>query len=617
MPENFNGTSVERGYGTVMSLFEEKALSYGENIGLINERKNLNYQEVNEQSNRLAHYLIGKLSVSRGELVGVILERDMHLIPALYGILKSGAAYVPIDPTYPVERIATMLNEAGVNKVVSLTRLFGGLTGKEVIYLDREQEAIEGYSSENPEVSVSPDDTAYVLFTSGSTGKPKGVEVSHSSLYNIILHLQEVYPLEESDCYLLKTNYSFDVSVAELYGWYHAGGKLGLLANGAEADPQLLLEAIDRYQVTHVNFVPYIFSRFTDELNNSIFSTSNMLSRVKYIFLAGEELPASLVKRFYAINKNVQLENIYGPTEGTIYSCSYSVDRNIKYDKVPIGKPLSNICLYILDKYLDPVSLGDSGELFISGTNLAKGYLNQPKLTEEKFIDHPFKNGERLYKTGDLAKLDESGNITFLGRIDDEVKIRGIRINLEEIKCILLEMPEIKEAVVVVKQDEEDESYISAYVTGKQANGGLIRNAMYERVPSYMVPASIQVVNQFPLLSNGKVDKKSLPDFEKADKEVCQATNETEGILVMYASQAFKLSEDQISVMDSILDYGRHSIKLMVFLNLIEKHFTVNLPIQVLFQKQTFQKLADYLIITTSTPTLPNNEGEELIEISI
>ncbi|MGB5928661.1 MAG: AMP-binding protein, partial [Cyclobacteriaceae bacterium] len=182
MPENFNGTSVERGYGTVMSLFEEKALSYGENIGLINERKNLNYQEVNEQSNRLAHYLIGKLSVSRGELVGVILERDMHLIPALYGILKSGAAYVPIDPTYPVERIATMLNEAGVNKVVSLTRLFGGLTGKEVIYLDREQEAIEGYSSENPEVSVSPDDTAYVLFTSGSTGKPKGVEVSHSSL---------------------------------------------------------------------------------------------------------------------------------------------------------------------------------------------------------------------------------------------------------------------------------------------------------------------------------------------------------------------------------------------------------------------------------------------------
>ncbi|MGB5930583.1 MAG: amino acid adenylation domain-containing protein, partial [Cyclobacteriaceae bacterium] len=394
----------------------------------------------------------------------------------------------------------------------------------------------------------------------------------------------------------MKTNYSFDVSAAELYGWYHAGGRLGLLAKGAEADPQLLLEAINRYQVTHINFVPSVFSVVVDELERTGITT---IESVDHIFLAGEELPASLVKRFYAINNSIQLENIYGPTEGTIYSCSYSIDRNRDYDKIPIGKPVSNVRLYILDDSLNSVPVGVSGELYISGVNLAEGYLNQPELTNEKFIDSPFRNGEKLYKTGDLTKWDENGNVTFLGRRDNQVKIRGYRIELGDIQSHLASYDQINDAVVIVREKGNNKFLFGYYVSTSEIENDKLVSYLKSRLPEYMIPVQFIHLTSLPVTSNGKLNHKALPEANYVTgKEFIAPITQQEQIVAGVWKKMLGL--DAVSTNDNFFSIGGDSIKSIQVSSRL-RSLGYDVSVQEIFVSPTIGQLAKKLIQLNNT----------------
>ncbi len=496
----------------VTELLEERAARMPEEVALLFADKKITCGQLNKRANQLAATLLGA-GVAEGDIVGIRLDRSQEMVVGIFAILKAGAAYLPIDPALPQKRIEYILRDSGVGCLLVQGDAASALTQNDVsiklIPVDRE----DSYRGDGSNVGrkVGASNPAYVIYTSGSTGNPKGVVVEHKALMNTLEFLEAKYPLTAKTI-LLKTNFTFDVSGAELFGWLFDGGRLALLDKHAEKDPKKLIEAIDRFRVTHVNFVPSMLDAFLSGLEDHDIP---ILEQLKYVFVAGEALKPELVNRFHRMICGVRLENLYGPTEAAIYATWHSLPRRSDLKYVPIGKPLSNTRAYILDENLRLMPVGLTGELCLSGAGLAREYLNQPELTNERFCANPYWQGERVYRTGDLAKWGDDGLVQFVGRRDGQVKIRGFRVELGEVERKLRACTGVAEAVVIARTDQFGQKGIAAYLAIKEGRSSSIediRKEMATWLPNYMIPDFFVEVERLPRLSNGKVDLQALPE---------------------------------------------------------------------------------------------------------
>ncbi|MBH9207171.1 non-ribosomal peptide synthase/polyketide synthase [Pseudomonas aeruginosa] len=502
--EGWNATAAEyplqRG---VHRLFEEQvertptapALAFGE--------ERLDYAELNRRANRLAHALIER-GIGADRLVGVAMERSIEMVVALMAILKAGGAYVPVDPEYPEERQAYMLEDSGVELLLSQSHLKLPLAqGVQRIDLDRGAPWFEDYSEANPDIHLDGENLAYVIYTSGSTGKPKGAGNRHSALSNRLCWMQQAYGLGVGDTVLQKTPFSFDVSVWEFFWPLMSGARLVVAAPGDHRDPAKLVALINREGVDTLHFVPSMLQAFLQD--EDVASCTSL----KRIVCSGEALPADAQQQVFAKLPQAGLYNLYGPTEAAIDVTHWTCVEEGK-DAVPIGRPIANLACYILDGNLEPVPVGVLGELYLAGQGLARGYHQRPGLTAERFVASPFVAGERMYRTGDLARYRADGVIEYAGRIDHQVKLRGLRIELGEIEARLLEHPWVREAAVLAVDGKQLVGYVVL-----ESEGGDWREALAAHLaaslPEYMVPAQWLALERMPLSPNGKLDRKALP----------------------------------------------------------------------------------------------------------
>ena len=502
--EGWNATAaqypLQRG---VHRLFEEQvertptapALAFGE--------ERLDYAELNRRANRLAHALIER-GIGADRLVGVAMERSIEMVVALMAILKAGGAYVPVDPEYPEERQAYMLEDSGVQLLLSQSHLKLPLAqGVQRIDLDQADAWLENHAENNPGVELNGENLAYVIYTSGSTGKPKGAGNRHSALSNRLCWMQQAYGLGVGDTVLQKTPFSFDVSVWEFFWPLMSGARLVVAAPGDHRDPAKLVALINREGVDTLHFVPSMLQAFLQD--EDVVSCTSL----KRIVCSGEALPADAQQQVFAKLPQAGLYNLYGPTEAAIDVTHWTCVEEGK-DAVPIGRPIANLACYILDGNLEPVPVGVLGELYLAGRGLARGYHQRPGLTAERFVASPFVAGERMYRTGDLARYRADGVIEYAGRIDHQVKLRGLRIELGEIEARLLEHPWVREVAVLAVDGRQLVGYVVL-----ESEGGDWREALAahlaKSLPEYMVPAQWLALERMPLSPNGKLDRKALP----------------------------------------------------------------------------------------------------------
>ncbi len=594
--EHFNATAVDYPANTMIhQLFEAQAERMPDRTALVFGAEQLSYREVNERANQLARTLRMK-GIQADQRVGLLCERSLEMVIGVLAVLKAGGAYVPIDPSYPAERMQYMLEDAGVQVLLAQGKLLGkvqqhaqGQTEEQAE--DHTQEQERAYEQEQPgaffdgmtlmlddaasysadgsnlEPVSRPNNLAYVIYTSGTTGQPKGVMVEHHSVVNVLSDLERSYPLGETDAYVLKTAFTFDVSVTELFGWFVGQGKLVILPPGDERDPMSILRTIEEQHITHINFAPAMLGavlQAVQAMEQRQEHQRHPLSSLRYIFAAGEALPAGLAVEYRKLDLQAKLENIYGPTESTIYATRYATEAiSEAATAVPIGKPLGNIQAWILDgtRRIQPV--GVRGELYISGSGLARGYMNRPELTAERFVEHPYYPGERMYRTGDLARWLPDGNIEYLGRGDDQVKIRGYRIELGEVEHALLQLDSVEESVVLARESRAGQKALCAYVVMK---GSLrvneLRSKLARRLPGYMIPSYFVQLEALPLNSSGKIDRKALPAPEaglQAGSKYEAPRTEVERILVSAWESVLGVS--QVGIRDHFFELGGDSIK--------------------------------------------------------
>ncbi|WP_432409139.1 amino acid adenylation domain-containing protein [Wukongibacter sp. M2B1] len=581
---------------TICQMFEEQAAKKPQNIALILEDDKCSYIELNNRANQIAKVLRNK-GVGPGTIVGIMAERSIEMMFGIFGIMKAGAAYLPIDPHYPEQRKKYIFEDSGINILLTQKRFMEDVEYS-IETLDLEDKNLYIDDVENPQYMNRMEDAAYVIYTSGSTGKPKGVIIEHRALANRINWMQKEYMLMETDVILQKTPITFDVSVWELFWWSTQGAALTMLAPGGEKEPQKIIDAVHGSKVTVMHFVPSMLNIFFEYIG--VFSEEvDKLKSLNRIFTSGEELKTKHLNAFNNILANrykTRLSNLYGPTEATIDVSYFNCSKEHDSHAIPIGKPIDNIKLYILDKDNNPKPIGVPGELCIAGVGLARGYLNRPKLTNEKFVDNPFDQGERMYRTGDLAKWNNEGNIEFLGRLDYQVKIRGNRIEIGEVESRLLEHEYIKNVVVVALDDENDNKYLCAYfVAAVEIVISEIREHLVQRLPDYMIPSYFVQLEEMPLTPNGKVNRSQLPRPDKSinNKEsFAKAKNIEEQVLVNIWQEV--LGIEKISVSDNFFLLGGDSIKaIQIIAKLKQKGF--RLEMKDLFKNPKISNLAKHI----------------------
>lgn len=613
----FNDTAAEYPRDkTIQELFEEQAAKTPDNIALVSGNRRLTYRQLDEKTNRLARSLRER-GVRNNSIVVIMTERSMEMILGILSIIKAGGAYLPIDPDYPAERIQYMLEDSGA--ILLVTK--GGIVEKygfsgEII--DMENPEFYSEDASHLEIINSPNDLAYVLYTSGSTGRPKGTMIEHSSVVNRLNWIQNKYPIDESDVILFKTPYTFDVSVWELYWWACTGASVCLLPPGGEKDPGEIIEAAEKNGVTIMNFVPSVLTAFLEYVEER--GCEKRLSSLRQVFSNGEALKPQQVDRFNRLlnrQSGARLYNMYGPTEATVNVTYFDCPTDKVSEIIPIGKPIDNVKIYILSETNKLLPVGMSGELCIAGSGVARGYLNRPDLTAEKFVPDPFETEGRMYRTGDLARWLPDGNIEFLGRMDHQVKIRGVRVELGEIENQLLEYADVKEAVVTVKADKKGTQHLCAYlVSDKNLVIPEIKDYLSLKLPYYMVPSYLLQIPQFPLTSSGKTDRKALPSPQFKSESIYEAPrNELEMVMAEVFGEA--LRADKLGIHDNFFDLGGNSITFIhIIPRLLKKGVKVN--ISSIFDHPTIAELVKHVertsdcgtenqgIITGKVPLLPN-----------
>ena len=596
--ETFNDTKADFPADTcVYELFVQFAKANPEHIAVQDENGELSYGELAKRTETLARFLQLQ-GVGKDSLVGLYLSRSVDMMVAILGILRAGGAYVPLDPDYPEARLQHMVSDSGCQFVLSQSWHQESLDsllsdGCNVLHLDTGWQEIEQQVQDKakPLAKLSgPEDLAYVIYTSGSTGLPKGVMLEHRALMNRVHWMQRAYPIDQDDVVLQKTPYSFDVSVWEFVWPMMMGAKTVFARPGGHSDVDYLCGFINQYGITVLHFVPSMLNIFLDLAPDSC-------PNVRYTFSSGEALNKQSAVDYPRIFTNGQLHNLYGPTEAAI-DVTYYDCQTVPGTTVPIGKPIDNIQIYILDERLQPVPVGVPGELHIAGVGLARGYLNREELTAEKFIDNPFTPNQRMYKSGDLACWLDDGNIEYLGRIDNQVKLRGFRIETGEIEAGLVEHEQVKDAVVVVQGEGAGAQLVAFYVSDAKVESTELQTWLSARLPEHMIPFAWQQLEDIPLTPNGKVDRKRLVANKvqvQSHKEYVAPQNEQESRLVTIWSQVLELAEDKVSVEDSFFDLRGNSLSALQLMAKINQAFDRLLPLATLFKAPTIRALADFI----------------------
>jgi amino acid adenylation domain-containing protein len=574
-------------------LFEAQVERTPNRVAVVFEDQQLTYRELNARANQLAHYLQA-LGVGPDVLVSICMQRSIEMVVGLLGVLKAGGAYLPLDPTYPKERLTFMLSDAQTPVLLTQQILLGSLPEhrSHTVCLDPSWEIIAQESEENLASGVVADNLAYTIYTSGSTGNPKGVMLSHRAICNHMFWMQETFPLTQTDKVLQKTPFSFDASVWEFYAPLLVGAQLVMARPEGHQDSAYLIKEIADQKVNTVQLVPSLLRMLLEQggIENS--------HSLRNIFCGGEALPVGLQERLEA-NLDADLHNLYGPTEACIDATFWTCDSRINQQVVPIGRPISNTQIYILDSDLEPLPIGVPGELHIGGVGLARGYFNRPTLTAEKFIPNPFSNepGARFYKTGDLARYLPDGNIEFLGRIDNQVKIRGFRIELGEIETALAQHPAVREAVVLACEDQPGDKRLVAYVVPRQEqvlSTSTLRGFLKEKLPNYMIPGAFVMLDKLPLTPNGKVDKRALSapsaDGNTRSGERIPPRTPLEQKLVELWEEVLQVS--RIGVTENFFDLGGHSLLAIRLIAEIENRLGYSLPLATLFRESTVENIA-------------------------
>jgi amino acid adenylation domain-containing protein len=582
-------------------LFEDRVKRAPDAVAVVFENERLTYQQLDKRANQLARHL-QDLGVGPDALVGICVERSLEMVVGLLGVLKAGGAYVPMDPQYPKERIAFMLEDAQPKVLITQRHLLELLPAHltRVVQIDADWPTIKDLAETTVQRQATPENLAYIIYTSGSTGKPKGVAIEHRSAVSFATWAQQVFTGQEFAGVLFSTSICFDLSVFELFATLANGGKV-ILAVNALALPAL--PAVD--EVRMVNTVPSAIAELL---------RSNALPRsVITVNLAGEPLAQSLVDKLYEGSSVQKVYDLYGPTETTTYSTCTLRQRG---GRTTIGRPIANTRIYIVDSQLQLVPIGIPGELLIGGVGLARGYYQRPELTSEKFVPDPFdaEPRSRLYKTGDLVQYLPDGNIEYQGRLDYQVKIRGFRIELGEIEAQLNQHPDIREAVVVAREDNPGDKRIVAYLTSKRGESlktSELRVLLQTKLPEYMVPSSFVTLERFPLTPNGKVNRKALPkpEFESVVSDFALPRTATEITLSKIWCEILGLK--QVGIRASFFETGGHSLLAMQLISRIKQDLMIDLPVRAIFQHPTIEALAASMSLRHEMGRKP-----ELIQLS-
>lgn len=578
----------------IHQLFEKQVAKNPEAIALIYEQESLSYQQLNQKANQLAHYL-QSLGVKPDELVGICVERSPLFIIGILGILKAGAAYLPLDSNYPLDRLAYMLEDSGLSVLLTQEKLTQTLPLATIktVYLDQDGSIICQQNVENPITTVKPENLAYVIYTSGSTGKPKGVLIAHKGVCNLITQQRQIFEITPQSRILQFASFSFDASVSEIFMALLSGASLVMANSDSLLPGENLLHLLKQQKITVATLPPSALAVTPPE----------KLPHLQSLIVAGEASSAELLSKWC---QNCNLFNAYGPTESTV--CATIALIQSPQQKPPIGKPIGNLQVYILDPNLNPVPIGVNGELYIGGEGLAKGYLHQPILTQSKFIANPFGNdsNSRLYKTGDIVRYSSDGNIEFIGRIDDQVKIRGFRIELGEIEAVLTQHPQVREAIVMVREDEGGTKRLSAYIIPEtsELTSGELRLFLQEKLPHYMVPAFLIFLEAFPLTTNGKIDRRALPkpeiQFDHTPNLVIPSTEIEKTLADIWQTV---LGLKQVSINDNFFELGGDSILAIQIIAKANQAGLQMTPTQ-LFSHQTISQLATVTEIAPMTKTM-------------
>ncbi|WP_017690400.1 non-ribosomal peptide synthetase [Paenibacillus sp. PAMC 26794] len=568
----WNETSVQFPHHQALhELFEAQVVKNPDHIAVLSGEWSLTYEQLNNRANCLA-YDLRTNGIASGSVVGIACERSMDMIIGMLAVLKAGGAYLPIDTAYPMDRITYMLQDSRTEVLLTQQDLADRFVGQsvEVILLDNKDRAnLVKETWDNLNLQITGEQPAYVIYTSGSTGQAKGIVMGHAAICNHMHWMQAEFPLGASDRVLQKTAFSFDASVWEFYAPLLAGAQLVFPKPGTHLDPATLVQEMQEHCVSILQVVPTMLNMLIEQEG---FAHCTTLSRV---FVGGEQLTRQLQERLYTILPNVDLINLYGPTECCIDSTYWVADPGGSGHVVPIGRPIANVQVYVLDEYLQPVPQGVAGELYIGGAGLAMGYLHRPELTSERFLVHPFAEGERFYKSGDLVRMLPGGALEFLGRMDDQVKLHGLRIELGEIESVLQRHEAIQQAVVLLREDKPGHPLLVAYVVckGEHPQVQELRLFLNGQLPEYMVPSFYVYLNALPLMPNGKVDRRQYPQpsllAQGEETDYVAPRNLTEELMAGIWSDVLDLPE--VGIQHDFFELGGDSLAALKILALCKR----------------------------------------------
>ena len=577
-------------------LFEEQVERTPDAAAVIFEGKQLSYRQLNDRANQLAH-LLQRLGVRPDHLVAIFMDRSIEMVIALCAVLKAGGAYVPIDPEFPDERVAYMLSDSQVQIVLTQSflndRLAATASATRRVCVDDLNSGVLNESTENPPNLTQPGDLAYLIYTSGSTGRPKGAMNTHRGICNRLLWMQHEHPYNSNDAILQKTPFSFDVSIWEFFAPLLAGARLVVARPAGHKDPNYIIRLIVEQQITVVHFVPSMLRIFLEEDN------VRECKSLRQVVCSGEALPLDLTVRYYE-RLEADLHNLYGPTETAVEVTHWICPRVPEGTTVPIGRPITNVQIYVLNENLQQVPTGEVGELCIGGVAVGRGYLNRPELTEERFIPDQFweEPGAKLYRSGDLARYRPDGNLEYLGRIDGQVKIHGFRIELGEIEAVLQEQPGVSQCAVAMKTSDAGAKLLVAYVVANDAShppdNAILLEALQRKLPAYAVPRLFVAMTSLPLTVSGKLDRRALPEPDlEATNNYVAPRNVTELQLAQIWSKVLGLSS--VGVHDDFFEIGGHSLLAVRLVSVIRQSFGRTIPLPVLFKNPTIEGVAAIL----------------------
>ncbi|MBE9213160.1 amino acid adenylation domain-containing protein [Plectonema cf. radiosum LEGE 06105] len=578
---------------TLHQLFEQQVEQTPDSLALISESEELTYRQLNHRVNQLAHYLQNQ-GVTKDTLIALCLERSIDMVVGILAIIKTGGAYIPLDSSYPESRLNFMLADSQASLLITKHEILEkiSLSSAKTICLDIHKEKIAQESLENP-ISISEtDNLAYIIYTSGSTGTPKGVLGTHRGTVNGLHWLWKTYPFSQGEVCCQKTAISFVDSVWEIFAPLLQGVPTVIISNATVLDLQLFIETLAHHKVTRIILVPSLLRLLLDNYSHLL----QKLSQLKLWITSGEAISVKLVQSFQELMPEVKLINLYGSSEVSANATHYdtSLLQNQAHS-VPIGHPIDNTQIYVLNRDLQPTPVGVVGELYVGGDGLAKGYLHRRELTQERFINNPFIPGNKLYKTGDLVRYLKDGNLEYFGRHDEQVKIRGFRVELGEIATVITQHPDVQESVVIARNDVQQNQCLIAYiVTSKQDIAAQLLPYLQHKLLSYMVPSAFVVMDALPLSPNGKVDKRALANNEiirqNTNKSFVAPRNFTELALVKIWGNL--LNTNPIGVTDNFFELGGHSFLAVRLMAQIQDRFGHNLPLSTLFENPTIEKLA-------------------------